>query len=199
MEYKDNDYELLYLISENNEDAKDLMYRKYKKMVSIKAKKFYPHVRDYGIDLNDIIQEAMIGFTKALNRYKENREASFETFANKCIELHLLSYARTVKNNKNILLNTSLSMDEISDKGKSILDLVSDKNTDNPEELMYNNEITKKINNVINKEMSLLEKNVFSLRSKGYSYKEISKKLNITIKSAEHAYKRAKDKLEIIK
>ena len=42
--YKDNDYELLYLISENNEDAKELFYTKYKTIIEMKAKKFTKYV-----------------------------------------------------------------------------------------------------------------------------------------------------------
>ena len=37
-DYKDNDYELLYLISENNEEAKELFYNKYKPIIELKAK-----------------------------------------------------------------------------------------------------------------------------------------------------------------
>ena len=38
MNYNDNDYELLYMIKEENEDAKELFYSKYKPLVEMKAK-----------------------------------------------------------------------------------------------------------------------------------------------------------------
>ena len=37
--YDNNDNELLYLIEEENEDAKELFYEKYKPLVEMKAKK----------------------------------------------------------------------------------------------------------------------------------------------------------------
>ena len=76
---------------------------------------------------------------------------------------------------------------------------MSDKNEKTPEEIVCNNELMNKVIEVMNNDMSKLEKNVFNLKSKGCTYKEISEILKITIKSAEHAYSRAKNKLEKVK
>ena len=59
----ENDNELLYLISENNEDAKDVFYEKYKEIIEIKAKKYASFLNSKGYELGDLVQEGMIGLS----------------------------------------------------------------------------------------------------------------------------------------
>ena len=54
MKYRDyNDYELLSYISEQNEDAEEILYKKYKPMIVSFAKKIFPYVSNSGLELND--------------------------------------------------------------------------------------------------------------------------------------------------
>lgn len=199
MLYEDNDYELLYLINENNEQAKEIIYKKYENVVRIKSKKYYPYIKNSGIEFNDLVQEGLIGLSNAINAFKNEKNVTFSTFANKCIDLHLLSYIRKIKNTKNIILNNSISIDNINDYGTPIKDFVRDKKNISPEELLIKEEIQNNISNVIENKFTVLEKKVFNLRTKGYKFKEISEELGISIKSAQHAMKRAKNKLENLK
>ena len=101
--YKDhNDYELLYLVSENNEDAKEIFFDKYKSIVELKAKKLYPYVMNKGYELNDLIQEGMIGLSQAINDYKEQKNVQFSTFASICIERQITISGKIIKQYKNI-------------------------------------------------------------------------------------------------
>ena len=103
--YKDhNDYELLYLVSENNEDAKEIFFDKYKSIVELKAKKLYPYVMNKGYELNDLIQEGMIGLSQAINDYKEQKNVQFSTFASICIERQIMTFVRDVTRQKHIIL-----------------------------------------------------------------------------------------------
>lgn len=199
MKYKNDDYELLYLVSENNEEAKDILYKKYENLVSIKVKRNYPFFKKYGVDYNDLLQEGMLGFIKAINKYQDNKNTEFATFANKCIDLQLKTYKRTISNNKHRALNTSISVNNTEEEEKSIINFIKDKADKNPETMVFNREKIKDINKVIDTKLTDLEKKVLLLKSSGCSHKEISEKLNITVKSAEHAYKRAKNKLENVK
>ena len=100
MNYEDNDYELLYLISENNESAKEIFYDKYKPTVEVKAKKYFRAVKGNGIELNDLIQEGMIGLSNAISDYQEQKNIKFYTFAATCIERNILTYIRRISCNK---------------------------------------------------------------------------------------------------
>ena len=200
MEYEDNDYELLYLISEDNEEAKELFYKKYKPTIEVKAKKYYPMVKTSGIELNDLIQEGMIGLSKAINDYQEQKNIKFVTFASTCIERQLLSFVRGVTRDKHKLLNSSLSIDTTTNStGRPLKDVVSDNKNTNPENLFIENEIATELDNEISKKLSNQEREVFLLRMKGFSYKEIAVLLNITPKSVERTIARAKNKIENIK
>lgn len=200
MNYHDNDYELLYLISENNEEAKEIFYKKYKSSIEIKAKKYYSIVKSNGIELSDLIQEGMIGLSKAINDFKEQKNIKFITFANTCIDRQILTFVRNSTRDKHKLLNTSLSMDTTTNSaGVALKDLVSDNKNKNPEELFIEDEEAKEINTILKSTLSIQESTVFSLRLKGFSYREISILLNLTEKSVERTIARVKNKIEQIK
>ena len=49
----ENDNELLYMIRQENEHAKELLYEKYKPLVEAKAKSHYLNFEDSGYEIND--------------------------------------------------------------------------------------------------------------------------------------------------
>ena len=131
--YKDNDYELLYLISENNEDAKELFYEKYKPIIDMKAKKFAKYVEYKGYDINDLIQEGMIGLSRAINDFSEQKDVQFTTFANLCIERQMCSFMRNISTGRHKALNDSLSFENTKNTyGIPLSNILDDKNV-NPE------------------------------------------------------------------
>ena len=133
-----DDYELLYLISEENEDAKDIFYEKYKPLVEIKAKKYYNQNGYNGYELNDLIQEGMIGLANAINDYSEDKNVKFSTFANICIDRQLLSFIRNTSRNKHLVLNSSISIDEENKTtGRTLLDILNDNSIDKDPEKSF--------------------------------------------------------------
>lgn len=200
MDYKENDYELIYLINENNEEAKEIFYKKYSHLVELKAKKYYSYVKNSGIEYSDIVQEGMIGLSKAINSFKDEKNTLFSTYANKCIEMHLLSFIRSSTNLKNHILNNSISLDyEINSSGNTLKDFIKDKSNIDPEDIIIKEEKNLEIKEFSDKKFTPLERDVFNLRNKGLKYSEIAKELNITKKSAEHAMSRVRKKIEKIR
>ena len=90
-----NDYELLYLVSENNEDAKELFYKKYKPIIEMKASKYKKYAESKGYDFNDLVQEGMIGLSQAINDFSEQKDVQFNTFANFSVKIIPLSESLT--------------------------------------------------------------------------------------------------------
>ena len=79
--YKEyNDFELLYLTCSEDEEAYDILYNKYKPIVEIKAKKYLRYGQGKGLDINDLIQEGMIGFSEAIRDFKTQKDVKFSTF-----------------------------------------------------------------------------------------------------------------------
>ena len=194
-EYKDNDYELLYLISENNEDAKELFYKKYKPIIELKAKKFTKYVESKGYDYNDLIQEGMIGLSKAIKDFSEQKDVKFTTFANICIERQILTFMRNISAGRHKVLNESLSFDTTTNSyGLPLINLLDDKNV-NPETTFIESEEKESLYNDIVSILNEKEIEVFDLRTKGFSYKEISGLLNISEKSVGKYIEKIKTKI----
>lgn len=196
MDYNEDDTELLYMIYEDNEEAKEAFYKRYENKINVIAKKNYNYVKSCGIDLNDLIQEGMMGLTEAINNYKYHKDTKFTTFANICIERKIISLVRSCTNGKHKLLNNSISIDTTENfNGKKLIELIKDDTNLNPEDLSIFYEDSKKIIDCLNQNLTKQERDVFILRLKGFSYNEISEIINVTKKSAQKAMERAKNKI----
>lgn len=191
---KDNEYELLYLVSEGNEDAKDLFYKKYLPIVELKANKYKAYAEQNGYDYNDIVQEGMIGLSEALASFKDTENTQFSTFANLCIERHISSYVRNMNRDKHKILNTSLSLDSDNLLGRPLTEIIFDNNSLSPEMNFEKNENERELYSKIKDCLTNQELKVLNLRLEGYSYKEISNKLNITEKSVGGCLERIRNK-----
>ena len=195
MKYDENDYELLYMIKEENEDAKELLYKKYKPLVELKANKFYEFVKNKGYELNDLIQEGMMGLTNAINDYEDNKDIKFITFANVCIERQIMNFVRDVNRQKHQVLNTSVSIDAENKKGMKLLDILNDKTNANPEHSFMLVEEQKELKNEIKELLTDKEKEVFELRYEGFTYQEIAMLLNMSKKAVDGTISRIKQKI----
>ena len=113
MDYKDyNDYELIEYINEGNEDANNILIKKYEPLIIKIATKMLPYCKNNGLEKNDLIQEGMIGLSHALDRYQEQKDTLFYTYAKTCIERKIISVVIGSNRNKNKILNESISYDD---------------------------------------------------------------------------------------
>ncbi len=195
----ENDYELLYLIEEENEEAKEIFFEKYKPIVEMKANKFYSTYNNNGYELNDLIQEGMLALNKAIKDYKDEKDVKFNTFANVCIERQMLSFIRSVNRQKHQLLNNSISIDAQNSNGMSLYDMLNDNEANNPEKSFVSIEEQKDLKNKMKEYLTERESEVFDLRFEGFSYQEIASLLNISVKSVDGTISRIKQKLAKIK
>ena len=196
----ENDYELLYLISENNEEAKEMFFEKYKPFIVTKANYLYPQIKNKGYDISDLIQEGMIGLSRAINDYKEQKNIKFSSFANVCIERQMLTFIRDITRQKHKLLNDSLSIDSDTDnRGVPLKDSISDDRNSNPEDSFIRDVEEKNLFDRVRSILSDREYEVFELRLNGFTYQEISMLLNVTEKSVGGTVRRIKDKISKLK
>lgn len=195
--YKEhNDYELLYLVSENNEDAKDIFFKKYKPVVEMKAKRLYPYVKNKGYELSDLIQEGMIGLSQAINDYKEQKNVQFATFASVCIERQISTFVRNITRQKHKILNDSVSIDSTTDKkGRPLMEIIFDDKNRNPEDSLIESSEESELKEKVKKVLSEKEYEVFGLRMQGFSYQEMACLLNTTTKAIDGTMSRIKNKI----
>ena len=194
MNYDDiNDYEVLFMVREQNEDAQELLYNKYYNLIDIITKKYYKQASILGVENKDLMQEALIGFSYAINKFKDDYDNNFKSFLTLCIERRISKFLRTLNKNNNKMMINYLPIDKLEDSNN--INKISDINN-NPsiryEELDYFNNI---IMNAYNR-LSDQELKVFKLLIKGLSIKEISTNLNISYKSVDNTIQRIKNKLK---
>ena len=193
---EENDYELLYLVSENNEDARDMFFDKYDNVIRMKASKYKKFVESKGFDFNDLLQEGRLGLIQAINDYKEQKNVQFYTFANLCIDRQLATFLRNITRDKHKLLNESISLDTSTNSiGRPLTELILDDKNIDPEVSFIELEEKTKLYNDIEKKLTTIENDVFNLRIQGFTYKEIAQLLNVTEKSVDGAIGRIKSKI----
>jgi RNA polymerase sporulation-specific sigma factor len=188
MEY--NDFELVSLIRESNEEAREILYNKYKPIIVKKSTDQIYKLGSYGMEINDLIQEGYIGLDNAINCFNEKENTSFYTFALLCIDRQIITYIKKNTNNKAMVLNDAINLDD----GKEYL---FRDNTD-IEGSFINKEDVKEFINLICDSLSDIEKKVFSLKLEGYDIGEIANLLNKDTKVIYNTLHRIKYKIKLI-
>lgn len=196
----ENDYELLYLVSESSEEAKEVFFEKYKPTIQTLVLKYFPLIKNKGYEINDLYQEGMVGLSQAINDYREQKNVQFNTFAKVCVERQILSFIRNISRDKHKVLNESISIDTtVNSIGRNFIDTMADSEIKNPENSFINIEEAEQILKEIKEVLTDKEYEVYTLRAKGFTYQEIASLLNITTKSVDGAISRIKTKINNIK
>ncbi len=200
IDYKNyNDFELHYLACQENEEAYDIIYQKYRPLVESKARQQLKYVRNKGLDFNDLVQEGMIGLSEAIRDFKTQKDVKFSTFATLCIERQIKSAIVKANRLKHKSLNESLSLDDrTSDDDKSLLETTFDTKEDDPMTYLSNIESEKELYDRIIDILTPLEQAVFKLKIANYDYKEIAKKLKKSYKSVDSTLQRIRIKIKAI-
>ena len=182
--------------------AMEYVLEKYKNLVRILSRSFF--LMDG--DEDDLIQEGMIGLYKAVVGFSSERGAAFETFASQCINRQLYSAVRKSNRQKNIPLNSYISIDSTEEgpdgsRGESIvvLDKISVKAQQNPEDIVIGREEAGNMQRRLLGRLSDMEKQVLSLFLKGMTYQEIAERMRKTPKAIDNALQRIKMKVRTLK
>ncbi len=190
-----NDYELLSYISEKNEDASDIVFEKYKPLIVDRANKLFVYCKNYGVEINDLIQEGFVGLNDAIKNFNEVHDVTFYTYALKCINSRIISFIVKSGRLKNKILNDSVFVelydsDKSNGYGKELAD-----NSYNPEEVLFDEESKKEILDIIDKYLTDFEKEVINLKINGFKYKEIADITGRNVKYIDNCIQRIKNKI----
>ena len=193
-DYKDE--ELIMLLREGEQEVMDYLMDKYKNLVRSRAKSMYI----LGADTEDLIQEGMIGLFKAVRDYDFGRDAGFYTFAELCISRQIYTAVQASGRKKHMPLNTYISFySKVADtgqEGQSLeLSSVLESEQKNQEEALIDQENVEELEQIIQSQLSVLERQVIDLYLTEMGTVEISKILGIDEKSADNALQRAKTKI----
>lgn len=179
-------------------EAMAYLLEKYKSMVRALSRPLF--LMDG--DKDDLLQEGMIGLFKAIRTYDANKGTVFETFANLCISSQLYSAIKMSNRQKNIPLNSYISLDmpDGNEEGSGA-DSFFELNRalaawqQNPEEIVIGQESARNMKRKLYSRLSKMETQVLSLFLKGLTYQEIAGELGKSPKTVDNALQRIKGKL----
>lgn len=175
-------------------DAEEYLIRKYKDMVRTRSKLYFI----MGADGEDVVQEGMIGLFKAIRSFDNEKETSFHTFAELCINRQIITAIKTASRLKHSPLNTSISLNHpLSEEDvDSTLEetLRSDSNSD-PETQLIMKDVVSIITTNDTKIFSPFEMQVWNEYLQGKDYKTIAEELGRSAKAVDNAIQRTKKKI----
>lgn len=155
-------------------------------------------VRKYfliGAELEDLMQEGMIGLYRAIVTFKDDKDVNFKTYARVCIERAVLNAIKIANSKKNMPLNNSVSLFEESQDEDEEEFFYHAYDETNPESILISKEKYEKLFDLTTQNLSLFEKNVLKLYLEGLTYVEIAEKLDKSTKSVDNGLTRIKAKI----
>ena len=196
MDYDDiNDNELLFLVSESNEEARSMLVKKYTGIVYKIAHKYTSLAESIGIEEKDLIQEGLIGLTKAIDTYNTEKEVLFYTYVTVCIETSIKTALRSGNRKKNKSLNDSISLEKLYEEDINIDEALKDEQY-NPSLKIQEEESMDEILNKSKKLLAPFEYEVLKLKIYGYSNQEVADITKKNKKAIENTLFRIKSKLK---
>ena len=187
------DEKLIENIKNEDQNAFNCLVERYNDLVNMKASKFFMA----GAEKDDMVQEGMIGLYKAVKSYVPQKQNSFKTFANMCIERQLITAVKNSNRQKHIPLNSSVSLNASAyDDNEDVdrIDILNIKTLNDPSDIIANQEYFKDIQEKIKENLSEFELMVLNEYEKGKSYAAIAEKLNAKTKSVDTAIQRIRKK-----
>lgn len=188
-----SDNELVDLAVSGDQAAFACLFVRYSSLIHAGA---VSKSRLCGCDIvDDLSQEAAIGFLNAVRSYDSAKGVEFKTYAKICVENILTSAVRTYVSHKNQPLNNH---DELNDSEISVGVIscaLADANGMSETDVVDYNSFEQLINS-ISLNLTALEKAVLDMRMRGYTYTETAEKLGIEVKSVDNAIQRVRQKMK---
>lgn len=187
MEYKDiNDYEVLYLVEENQSDYKELIFKKYAPILKRMTYSYFSKMKHFGVEYDDVYQEALIGLNYAIDNFDFNKNIKFYTYVVLCVKSKLSSYYIKCSNGKQKILNDSMTFMQMNDLDMDSLISVKFDDT----YLSFYNKVLEFKNSLTKKQGQ-----VFELKYNGFSNADICKLLDLTVKDLYYYLRLIRKKL----
>ena len=177
--------QLIEFTKKEDKLALDTLMERYRETVNMKVSKYYIN----GAEKEDIVQEGLIGLFKAIKSFNQEKENSFKSFANLCIERQIITAIKGSNRQKHIPLNSYVSLNnpnyenEDGELENPLIDVLNNHIVEDPLETITKNEY-----------YSNFEKQVLSKYIEGQSYIQIAESLNSPVKSVDNAIQRIRKK-----
>lgn len=182
----EEELELFKRAQAGNREAVDELMNNYKSLVSVIARRYYLSSED----IEELIQEGMMGLYRAITTYDPQKNTSFKAYADRVIENKMIDDIRRTTSKKNQVLSESIFIDDDDS-------LSSDDPT--PENTFISEESVSEMLKEIEGRLGKFEKEVMERRINGLDYLDIAKELGEDPKAIDNALSRIKRKLKYLK
>lgn len=188
------DEEIVSLAQRGDRRASEYITTKYMPYVRNKSRAYFL----VGGEVEDIMQEGLIGLYEAVKDYSADKQAAFKTFMDICVTRQIMTALKAASRQKHIPLNTYISLNKPiyqEETDKSYMETLVTAKQEDPEALLIDEEKTSEINIEIKRSLSDFEYQVLRLYLQGVSYVHIAKVLEKEEKAIDNAIQRIRKKL----
>lgn len=188
------DFELIYMLRQNSNEAFEYSARKFENLAwKVSHDSMYIQ-RPEGVQVVDLYQEAMLGLVEALYTFRVDKNTGFAHYVKICVVSHVNTRLRKCRSASFLLIDTAISLDMpvTEDMSVSLMDVVSDYSKQNdPVYQAMIEEGRERLERIISN-ISIQEQAIYELWKAGYSYKEISLRLNASVKDIDNKLQKIK-------
>jgi RNA polymerase sporulation-specific sigma factor len=191
------DREVVSRAQRGESQAAEFLLYKYRNLVKTKVKSYFL----VGAEKDDLLQVGMIGLWQAIIDFRCDKAISFPAFAKVCIQRHIITAIKTATRQKQMPLNTSLSLESPSEDPSAdwnLSDILTCDESLDPEEMVLRSEDTRQLHDTLQQVLSDFEWRVLSGYQVGKSYREIATELRCKTKSVDNALARIKRKVATV-
>ena len=190
----DSDEDLIKKVNAGDNEALEYLLNKYKDIVNMKVSRYFI----VGAEQEDILQEGLIGLYKAIKNFDAEKQNSFKSFANLCVERQLITAIKSSNRQKHMPHNSYLSLNmnayDDADDDTSIYEVFDANVIEDPLDTITKKEYYESVESIIEKSLSPFERQVLNELVKGHSYTTIAEKLDSPVKSVDNAIQRIRKK-----
>ncbi len=184
------DEEIVEHYHSGNSEALEFLVRKYTPLVYKSIKNRFAT----GFSEDDFVQEGYVGIINAVTSFDATKETSFFTYVGKCIDNNVNHLIEKSQSKKNQFFNSQISLDEERDDLEYETSGNKNELTNNPEAIVISKISNQDALDLVKKELSKNELEVYKLMIKGFEYTEIADILDKTPKMIDNTIQRIKNK-----
>jgi len=190
-----DDHYLVALSKRGEKDATDRLIKRYHGFVRLKASSYFL----VGGDSDDLIQEGMLGFYKAIRDYRTDRESSFRNFAELCITRQIITAVKTATRNKHAPLNQYVSFGQSpaanGESDTTMEEILPGPTAFDPVNQAISSEELGSLVGHLRATLSDMESSVLGYYLEDRSYEEVALLLGCDTKTVDNALQRVKRKV----
>ncbi len=195
--YKDlNDYEVMYLVEEQDENAKDVLFQKYRPIIQKIASQYKTDAKRCGLEFEDLVQEGYLGLYSALNTYDSKSNVLFYTYAIISIRSKILNILTLRNARKHYYLNNGISLSNVifDQEECELINFLEDKSAIKPHLLLEDIEFEQNIRKFL-LNLDFIQSSILELRMNGFSNHHIALLLELSIKQVSNSLFQIRKKL----